>query len=76
MYVTFNIDGEAGSKIMACFYNNTKEQTDLMHRSDIDEQVKEWQKSHIGQPPKFFSRVNIEEFISDTEAMRRHIIFK
>jgi len=46
-----------------------------MHRSDIDEQVKEWQKSHIGQPPKFFSRIRILEFISDKEAMRRNIKF-
>ncbi len=57
------------------FLDNHEEQEDLMHRSDIDEQVKEWQKSHIGQPPKFFSRIRILEFISDKEAMRRNIKF-
>jgi len=76
MYVTFHIEGEAGSKIMACFYSNQTEQKDLMHRSDIDKQVKEWQKSNIGQPPRFYSRVCIEEFISDSEATRRNIVYK
>jgi len=75
MYVTFKKEGEECAKIMACFYDNHEEQEDLMHRSDIDEQVKEWQKSHIGQPPKFFSRIRILEFISDKEAMRRNIKF-
>jgi hypothetical protein len=75
MYVTFKIEGEECAKIMVCFYNNQDEQADLMHRSDIDKQVKEWQKSNIGQPPKFYSRVNILEFISDKEAFKRNISF-
>ncbi|MFW6273013.1 MAG: hypothetical protein ACOC2U_04475 [bacterium] len=75
MWVTFNKQGEEGSKIMSCFYDKPDEQEDLMNRADIDEQVKEWQKSNIGQPPKFYSRLYNFEFISDSEAMRRNIIY-
>lgn len=73
MYVIFNTDKEPGDKIMACFYDNLDEQCDLMHRSDIDKQVKKWQKSNLGQPPKMYSRINIKEFISDKEAVKRNI---
>lgn len=76
MFVTFSVDGEDGDKIMSCFYQNQEEQRDLMHRSDIDKQLREWQKSHIGQPPIFWSRINIKEFISDKEAFSRNIVFK
>lgn len=75
MYVTFDKEGERCSKIMACFYDDAKKQADLMHRADICEQVKEWLKSNIGQPPKFYSRIQILEFISDKEASRRNIVF-
>ena len=62
MYVIFNTDSDKTDKAMVCFYNDRDKQRDLMHRADIDEQVKEWQKSNIGQPPKFYSRINIKEF--------------
>ena len=75
MYVVFKLRGENVDKIMACFYNRTDEQRDLMNRSDVDKQVKEWQKNHMGQPPIFESRVIIKEFISDAEAYRRNIKF-
>jgi len=76
MYVTFKKDGESASKIMDCFYSDTEKQANLMHNSDISEQVKEWLKSNRGNPPKFYSRITIEEFISDKEAYRRNIVFK
>lgn len=75
MWVTFNKQGEDVTKIMSCFYDNPDEQIDLMNRGDIDKQVKEWQKSNLGQPPKFYSRLYNFEFISDKEAARRNIIF-
>lgn len=71
MWVVFN-----DNKIMHCFYDTEKEQWELMHRDDIDKQVKEWQRSNTGQPPKFHSRIKINEFISDGEAMRRNITYK
>lgn len=74
MWVVFR-EGDDTDKIMSCFYSNTKEQEDLMHRHNIDAQVKEWQKTNIGQPPRFFSNLVIKEFISDAEAMRRNIHF-
>ncbi len=70
MWVVFNED-----KIMSCFYDDVTKQESLMHRSDIDKQVKEWQKTNSGNPPRFYSRIVIKEFISDKEAMRRRIVF-
>jgi len=61
MFVIFDREDKTGLA-MECFYNDQKEQTALMHRSDIDEQVKEWQKTNTGNPPKFFSRIKIREF--------------
>lgn len=61
MYIIFD-KGNKTDLAMACFYEDKNKQADLMHRSDIDEQVKEWQKSNMGQPPKFYSRITIKEF--------------
>lgn len=76
MWVTFKKQGDESSKIMSCFYNNREQQIDLMNRSDIDEQVKEWQKCYIGQPPKFHSRLYDFNFISNKEAAKRNIVFR
>ena len=61
MYVIFD-RGNLKDLAMACFYNDKKKQSELMHRLDIDKQVKEWQNSNSGNPPKFYSRINIKEF--------------
>lgn len=61
MYVIFDTDKKT-DLVMTCFHNNEKEQRDMMHRLDIDEQVKEWQKTNSGQPPMFYSRIKIKEF--------------
>jgi hypothetical protein len=61
MWVIFD-RGEEKGLAMSCFYENIKEQESLMHRNDIDKQVKEWQKSNTGQPPIFSSRIRIKEF--------------
>ena len=66
MYVIFTTDtkdgGESHSKAMVCFHSNQDEQCTMMHNQDISEQVKEWLKSNSGNPPKFYSRINIKEF--------------
>jgi len=62
MWVIFNTDNNKADKAMICFYENREKQCNLMHRKDIDDQVREWQKSNTGQPPKFYSRINIKEF--------------
>lgn len=61
MYVIFD-KGKRTDLAMSCFYENQDKQVELMHRMDVDEQVKEWQKSNTGQPPKFNSRITIKEF--------------
>jgi len=62
-FVIYNREGSEFDYATHCFYEKDNEkQADLMHRRDIDEQVKEWQKSHIGNPPKFYSRITIKEF--------------
>lgn len=61
MYVIFDTDTKT-DLIMECFHNNPKDQREMMHRLDIDEQVKEWQKINSGQPPIFGSRIQIKEF--------------
>ncbi len=50
---------------MVCFHNDQKEQKEMMHRLDIDEQVKEWQKTNSGNPPKFYSRITIKRFTNE-----------
>lgn len=47
---------------MACSYNNREKQEEMMHRLDIDEQVKEWQQTHSGNPPRFDSRIEVKEY--------------
>ena len=47
---------------MVCFYNDSVKQSEMMHRLDIDAQVKEWQETHSGNPPKFYTRITIREF--------------
>lgn len=47
---------------MICFYNDIEKQSKMMHRQDIDEQVKDWQKTNSGNPPIFYSRIKIKEF--------------
>ena len=61
MYVIFD-KAEKTDLAMVCFHKNTKEQEEMMHRLDIDEQVKEWQKTHSGNPPRFYSRITIKGY--------------
>jgi hypothetical protein len=61
MYVIFN-KAEKTDLAMICFYENQDNQAEMMHRLDIDEQVKEWQKTNSGNPPKFYSRITIKSF--------------
>lgn len=48
--------------IMAYSHNNREKQEEMMHRLDIDEQVKEWQKTNSGNPPRFGSRIEIKGY--------------
>jgi hypothetical protein len=61
MYVIFD-RGKEKDLAMICFYKDRERQADLMHRIDIDKQVREWQKVNVGNPPKFYSRIRIKEF--------------
>lgn len=61
MWVIFD-QGDKTDLAMLCFYEDTERQREMMHRLDIDEQVKEWQKTHTGNPPRFGSRIKIKEF--------------
>jgi hypothetical protein len=61
MYVIFD-RGIEKDLAMSCFYENREEQKNLMDRSDVDKQVKEWQKTNTGNPPKFYSRIRIKDF--------------
>ena len=61
MYVIFDTDKKTDCA-MFCFYDNRDKQREMMHRMDIDEQVKEWQKTNSGNPPRFYSRIKIKEF--------------
>ena len=53
MYVIFVKQNEAGEFVMSCFHKDQEEQEKMMHRLDIDKQVKEWQETHSGNPPTF-----------------------
>jgi len=61
MYVIFD-NAEKTDLAMVCFHEDTKEQESMMHRLDIDKQVKSWQKTHSGNPPTFYSRITVREF--------------
>ena len=61
MYVIFD-NHEKTDLAMVCFKNNPTDQEEMMHRLDIDEQVKEWQKTNSGNPPKFYSRITVKSF--------------
>jgi hypothetical protein len=61
MYVIFN-KGNRTDLVTVCNTSNQKEQSELMHRRDIDEQVREWQETNSGNPPRFYSRITIKEF--------------
>lgn len=61
MFVIYD-KGDKTDLAMICFHDNQKQQSEMMHRLDIDEQVKEWQKTNTGNPPKFYSRIKIKEF--------------
>lgn len=61
MYVIFDTEEKTGCA-MICFYDDHKEQADLMHRLDITKQVKKWLEAHSGNPPRFYSRITIREF--------------
>lgn len=61
MYVIFNRE-EKKDLAMVCFYNDREKQTEMMHKQDIDKQVKEWQQTNSGNPPRFYSRIKIKEF--------------
>lgn len=65
MYVIFD-KGEKKNLAMLCFHNDRERQTEMMHRLDIDEQVKEWQQTNSGNPPRFYSRIKIKEFTNRT----------
>ena len=60
-YVIFD-KGDRTDLVMFCSYNDTEKQAEMMHRLDVDEQVKEWQKTNSGNPPRFYSRIRIKEF--------------
>ncbi len=47
---------------MVCFHEDQNEQEEMMHKLDIDEQVKEWQETNTGNPPRFFTRITVIEF--------------
>jgi hypothetical protein len=51
---------------MHCFYDDREKQSEMMHRLDIDKQVKEWQETNSGNPPRFHSRIKIKEFTNRT----------
>lgn len=61
MYVIFD-RAEKKDLVMVCFYNDREKQTEMMHRQDIDKQVKKWQQTNSGNPPKFYSRIKIKGF--------------
>jgi len=61
MYVIFD-NHEKTNLAMVCFHENQDRQREMMHNLDIDKQVKEWQKTHSGNPPKFYSRLTIKSF--------------
>jgi len=61
MFVIFNTEDKK-NLAMACFHNDQEKQAEMMHRLDIDKQVKEWQKTNSGNPPTFYSRITIKEF--------------
>ena len=52
MFVTFD-DHEKTDLVMTCFHNDQDRQAEMMHRLDIDEQVKDWQKTNSGNPQRF-----------------------
>lgn len=54
--------GDVTDLAMHCFYEDQKRQSEMMHRLDVDKQVKEWQQTNIGNPPNFYSRIKIKEF--------------
>ncbi len=61
MWVIFD-KGDKTDHVMQCFHKDQNEQESMMHRHDIDEQVREWQKTNRGNPPHFYSRITIKEF--------------
>lgn len=61
MIVIFN-KGDQKDLAMFCSKTCRLDQEEMMHRLDIDEQVKNWQLSNTGQPPIFRSRIKIKEF--------------
>lgn len=74
-YVIFARDNDPVEKIMVCFYEDNEKQMDLMHRKDITNQLKEWiNKGNTGNPPKFYSRINIIRFTSNIRP--EQIIYK
>ena len=64
MFVIFN-EGDRKDLVMACFYDNEEKQKEMMHRLDEDKQVKEWQKTNSGNPPRFASRIKIVRFTNE-----------
>jgi len=48
--------------VMICFYSDQTKQKAMMHKQDIDKQVKLWQETNTGNPPVFSSRITIKEF--------------
>jgi len=47
------------------FHENEENQANMMHKLDEDEQVKEWQINHSGNPPRFASRIKIQKFTNE-----------
>ena len=71
MYVIFDTDKKT-DLVMTCFYSDKKQQEEMMHRLDIDKQVKAWQETNTGQPPIFYSRIKIKEFTNRKLNIIRH----
>ena len=65
MFVIFDTDKKT-DLAMNCFHDDEAKQTEMMHRLDCDEQVKEWQKTGSGNPPRFASRIRIRRFTNET----------
>ncbi len=61
MYVIFD-RADKKNLAMVCFHNDQKKQSEMMHKQDIDKQVKKWQQTNSGNPPKFYSKIEIKEF--------------
>lgn len=70
MWVLFN-NHEKTDLAMICFYENPEKQTEMMHRLDEDVQVKEWQNTNSGNPPRFGSRIKNIRFVDKMPTLKK-----